>query len=55
MKVTSDNNIWKDFQYIDGFGGGYAFDSPLGPIQLLTARSSTDNNWNFYLYLGYWF
>ena len=56
MNVADNNVIWKDFQYVDGFGGGYAFDSPLGPIQLLTARSSKDSgNWNFYFYLGYWF
>lgn len=56
MKVNNENEIWKEFEYIDGFGGGYAFDSPLGPIQLLTARSTqSSNTWNFYFYLGYWF
>lgn len=41
--------------YIDGFGAGYAYDSPIGPIQLLASHSTQLNQWRFYFYLGYWF
>ena len=52
--VNSDE--WRDFQYIDGFGGGYAYKSPIGPLQVLAAKSTQANrDWIFYLYFGYWF
>jgi NTE family protein len=52
--VNSDE--WREFQYIDGFGGGYAYKSPIGPLQVLAAKSTQANReWIFYLYFGYWF
>lgn len=51
-----DPDEWRDFQYIDGFGGGYAYKSPIGPLQILAAKSTQANrDWIFYLYFGYWF
>lgn len=51
-----DADEWRDFQYIDGFGGGYAYKSPIGPLQVLAAKSTQPNrDWIFYLYFGYWF
>lgn len=41
--------------YLDGFGAGYAYDSPIGPIQLLASHSTQLNQWRIYFYLGYWF
>ena len=43
------------YQTIDGFGAGYAFDSPVGPIQLFTSYGTQSQAWQFYLYFGYWF
>lgn len=42
-------------QYIDGFGGGYALQTPIGPFQILAAKSTTDGAWQLYFYLGMWF
>lgn len=54
--TSEDFSPWATTDYIDGFGGGYAFDSPLGPFQILAAKSTQDSrDWNFYLYFGYWF
>jgi NTE family protein len=42
-------------QYIDGFGAGYAFDSPIGPLQIFGSYGTQTQKWQFYLYMGYWF
>ena len=57
VTLTAVNSTeWRDFQYIDGFGGGYAYKSPIGPLQILAAKSTQANrDWIFYLYFGYWF
>jgi NTE family protein len=49
------SNFELETQYIDGFGAGYAFDSPVGPIQLFTSYGTQSQAWQFYLYFGYWF
>ena len=54
--TPEDTERWADFSYIDGFGGGYAYNSPIGPLQVLAAKSTQANrDWIFYLYFGYWF
>jgi hypothetical protein len=56
--VTNGINFQKlemETNQIDGFGAGYAFNSPIGPIQLLASHSTQLSGWRFYFYLGYWF
>jgi NTE family protein len=56
--VTNGINFQKleiETSQIDGFGAGYAFNSPIGPIQLLASHSTQLSGWRFYFYLGYWF
>lgn len=40
---------------IGGFGGGYIYRSPIGPMQIMAGRSYAHSDWGMYLYLGHWF
>ena len=53
--VIDFSNFEMETQYIDGFGAGYAFDSPVGPIQFFGSYGTKTTSWQFYLYFGYWF
>jgi NTE family protein len=53
--VVEGDRLAFSSQYIDGFGGGYALQTPLGPMQILAAKSTIEGAWQLYLYLGLWF
>lgn len=55
MQYDSKANFNFSNQNVAGFGGGYGFDSPIGPLQVLMARNIDNVTWNLYLYLGFWF
>ncbi len=40
---------------IGGFGGGYVYRSPIGPLQMIAGRNYAHPDWGLYLYLGHWF
>ena len=40
---------------VGGFGGGYLYQSPVGPMKILAGRSLKHTDWGLFLYLGHWF
>ena len=53
--VINFENFELEINFIDGFGAGYAYDSPINPIQLMASHSTQLDEWRFYLYFGMWF
>lgn len=41
--------------HIGGFGGGYVYQSHVGPLRILAGRAYEHPDWGLYLYLGHWF
>jgi NTE family protein len=55
MTRKEGSTLTFDSDFIAGYGGGYAYDSPIGPLQFFMARNAANPTWNLYLYLGFWF
>jgi NTE family protein len=55
MDLTSSDPLKFNSTFIAGYGGGYAYNSPVGPMQIFVARNAAQPTWKLYLYLGFWF
>ena len=52
---TSFEELWNSQTLLDGYGLSYAYESPLGPLQLTVMGSTNHADIYTYISLGHWF